>query len=308
MRVYFLSGIPAALKLCGIYIGIIDNFERSIELDPKERVFAEIIPDENLSGINFILDGKFFSDPPSFCDVYLLEGDALIYIREYESKTGKIEILHQTRFKENLITLFSQGTLYLSIDGGQYSLTPLPKSFINFTAENYTLAGREVFGISNGRHLILISENGNIIFKSGANAFTCGDTLKISADFETCTCARAECEYSYDGQSLKLISANTVELRPPEREILHFAFFESVLCAGDFSAYLTEELRQKAGDLRPFLGEFVAVTVPPEKFYLTHGNISAAGLVFPKSSNLYEVRYYAVEFEGDKISNIFPVQ
>ncbi|MDE7439169.1 MAG: hypothetical protein K2N23_01485 [Clostridia bacterium] len=308
MRVYFLSCIPAILKLNGMYIGAIDGFERHIELDPKDRVFAEIIPDENLHGINFFLDEKFFKSPPSFCDLYLLEGDALIYIREYAEKDAKIEVLHQTRFCGNLITIFAQAGLYLSIDGVEYSLTPLPSSFRKFTAETYTLAGREVFAISNGRHLIIISDRGKIVFKSPADSFEISDVLKITAGFETCTAASAECEYSYDGENLKLISAKTSELRPPEPEILHFAFFESVLTSADFEKYLCADLKEKAGSLRSYLGDFVSVTVPPEKFYIIHGDIKAAGLVYPKSENLYEIKYFAVDCADGVITNIYPIE
>ena len=141
---------------------------------------------------------------------------------------------YQSRFYGSLITVFSQAGLYLSVDGAEYSLTPLPQSFKKFNVETCTLAGREVFAISNGKHLIVISENGKIIFKNAANSFSFSDTLKVTADFETCTAAQAECEYSYDGESLTLISAVTRETRPPEDEILHFAFFESVLTAADF--------------------------------------------------------------------------
>ena len=307
MRVYFLSCIPAILKLNGMYIGGIDGFERHIELDPKDRVFAEIVPDENLQSLNFFLDEKFFASPPAFCDLYRLEGDSLIYIREYAVKSGKIEVIYQTRFGGNLITLFSQGGLYLSVDGAEYSLTPLPPSFRQFTAETHTLAGREVLAISNGKHLIIIAESGKIIFKSAANSFSFSDTLKITAQFETCTASQAECEYSYDGESLNRISARTRELRPPEKELLHFAFFESVLTGADCTNYLDDSLVERAADLKSYLGEFVSVTVPPEKFYLVHGDINAAGLVYPKSENLFEIKYFAVEFNGEKISNIFPI-
>ena len=308
MRVYFLSCIPAILKLNGMYIGTIDGFERHVELDPSDRIFAEIVPDENLQGINFFLDEKFFKEPPAFCDLYGMEGDFLIYIREYAPKNGKIEVLYQTRFCGNLVTLFAQGGLYLSVEGAQYTLEPLPLSFRQFTAEERILAGKEVLAISNGRHLILINDRGKIIFKSVADRFECADTLKIIAGFETCTCAQAECEYSYDGEDLNRISAKTKELRPPERDILHFAFFEAVLTCSDFQNYLDDGLKERATDLKSYLGEFVAVTVPPEKFYLVHGNIDAVGLVYPKSKNLYDVKYYAVDIAGDKITNIYPVE
>ena len=50
------------------------------------------------------------------------------------------------------------------------------------------------------------------------------------------------------------------------------------------------------------------MTVPTEKFYAEHGDIRAAGLVYPKAQNLFEVRYYAVEITDGKISNVFPVE
>ena len=66
MRVYFLSYLPAILKLNGMYIGGIDGFERHIELDPADRIFAEIIPDENLQGINFFWTKSSFPLPRPF--------------------------------------------------------------------------------------------------------------------------------------------------------------------------------------------------------------------------------------------------
>ena len=164
MTVYFLSYLPAVLKLNGMYIGTVDGFERHIELDLNDRVFAEFIPDENLNGLNFFLDEKFFKNPPGFCDVYRIDGDALIYIREYSSKDNKIEVIHQRRFENCLITVFSQGGVYLSVEGAEYSLTPLPASFKNLIAEQYTLAGREVYALSDKNNLIVIGGNGKIIF------------------------------------------------------------------------------------------------------------------------------------------------
>lgn len=308
MRTYFLSYLPAILKLNGMFVGTIDGFERHIELDVKDRVFAEIIPDENLNGLNFFLDEKFFKDPPPFCDVYLLDGDALIYIREYAVKDGKIEVLHQTRFAGNLITVFAQGGIYLSIDGAEFSLTPLPLSFKNFTANIFTLAGRDVYALYDKSRLIVISDSGKIIFMNAATEFEFSETLKIVAEFETCTAARAICEYSYDGEKLSLVSAEEIEMRPPEQEILHFAFFECALIGADCKKYLCDSLKDKSGELKSYLGEFVSVTVPPEKFYLQHGEINAAGLVYPKGRNLYEVRFFAVDIENGKITNVYPVE
>ncbi len=308
MRVYFLSRVPAVLKLNGLYVGTVDGFERHIELDPADRVFAEIVPADNLQSVNFFLDKKFFETPPDFADVYLAEGDAIVYIREYGVKDVKLNVIYQTRFCGNLITVFSQGGVYLSAEGAEYTLTPLPQSFAKLIAEEKYIGGRPVLELSGGGHRVIISEYGKVIFSNPAESAEYGDTLTVTVPFETCTAAKAVCRYGYDGDKLALISSETIESAPPEENILHFAFFESVLTRGNFEKYLCDELKPRAGDLKGYLGNFVSVTVPPEKFYAVHGDAAAAGLVYPKSNNLYEVKYFAAEITDGKISNIYPVE
>ena len=308
MRVYFLSYIPAAMKLNGIYVGTIDGFERHVELDPEDGILAEIIPDGNLQPVNFFLNERFFYNPPEFADVYHMDGDALVYMREYSPKGVNINVIYQTRFCGNLVTVFSQGGVYLSIEGAEYSLELLPLQFSDIRAEERTIAGRSVLALYAGEYLLIISDYGKKIFLNRIESAEFGETLKITAAFETCTAAKAECEYSYDGERLTLISAETVETRTPEEDIIHFAFFESVLTRGNFIDYLSDDLKPKAGDLQSYLGGFVSVAIPHEKFYLVHGDIKCAGLVYPKSKNLFEIKYFAVDIEHGKISNIYPVE
>lgn len=308
MRVYFLSYKPAILKLNGLYVGGIDTFERHIELDIADSVLAEIVPGENLQPVNFFINEKLLFDPPPFMDVYLMDGETLIFIKEYGNKGVNLNVIAQTRFCGNLITLFSQGGVYLSVEGAEYSLIPLPAKFARAEMYEKTLAGLPVLAISGGNALCILSDRGKKIFLSEAESFEFADRLKIVAAFETCTAAKAECEYSYDGEKLTLVAGRTIETRPPEKAILHFAFFESVLTRGNYREYLCEDLKPKADELSDYLGEFAGVTVPTEKFYAEHPALRAAGLVYPKSENLFEVKYYAVDLEDGKITNIYPVE
>ena len=82
MRVYFLSYKPAILKLNGLYVGVIDLFERHVEIDLNDSVLAEIVPGENLQGVNFFINERLLFSPPPFLDVYLMSGEALVYVRE----------------------------------------------------------------------------------------------------------------------------------------------------------------------------------------------------------------------------------
>lgn len=308
MRIYFLSYKPAILKLNGLYVGGIDYFERHVEIDLTDNVLAEIVPGENLQPVNFFINEKLLQSPPHYLDVYLMPGEALVFIREYGNKKLNLEIILQTRFRGNLITVFSQGGIYLSCDGDGYDLISLPGKFAKCRAEEKTLSGRPVLAIRGGDMLLIISERGKQIFMNTVEDAVFSDTLEIRAAFETCTAAKAECVYEYDGEKLTLVKSTTVETRAPERNIIHFAFFESVLTRGDFTKYLDNGLKSKSGVLRDYLGEFVGVTVPTEKFYAEHGDMRAAGLVYPKAKNLFEVKYFAVDLNEDKITNIYPVE
>lgn len=308
MRIYFLSYKPAILKLNGLYVGGIDSFERRVEINLSDSVLAEIVPGENLQSVNFFINEKLLASPPPFMDVYLMSGEALIYIREYGNKQINLDVIYQTRFCGNLITLFSQGGAYLSLDGEKYDLIPLPSRFLHAKAEEKMLAGMPVLAIWGGNMLCLINDKGKRIFMNEVESATFSDVLEVSAPFETCTAAKAECTFGYDGERLTLISSKTVETRPPESNILHFAFFESVLTCGNYGIYLDESLKDRATLLKDYLGDFVSVTVPTEAFFTEHGNIRAAGLVYPKAVNLFEVKYFAVDIRGDKITNVYPVE
>lgn len=307
MRFYFLTCTPAILKLNGIYAGGTDLFERHIEADPRENILAEIVPGENLQPVNFFLNEKLLLSPPEFLDVYLAGSETFIYVNRFESRDTRINVLLQTRFKNNLVTVFSRGEVYLSVEGEKLSLTPLGFKFNNIKATERILAGYPVLCLESGKTLVILSEKGEVVFLNEVISAEYGDRLKISVAFGTCTAARADCEYSFDGEKLALTSSKTVETLPPDENIICFAFFESVLTYGDFEKYLSPELLPKAENLREYLGGFTGVTVPTEKFYLDHPNENAAGLVYPKGGNLHEIKYFAVTLKEGKVDNIYPV-
>lgn len=308
MRIYFLSYKPAILKLNGLYLGGVDLFERHVEISLADSVLAEIVPGENLQSVNFFINEKLLSAPPPFLDVYLMDGEALIYVREFACKESGLNVVLQQRFCGNLVTVFSQGGVYLSVDGGEYNLERLPQKFCAARAEERTIGGLPVLAIFAGNALAVLSDRGKIIFLNDVINSEFGDGLTVEVAFETCTAAKGICRYAYDGDRLTLVSSETVEERRPETGILHFAFFESVLLRGNYAEYLSDELKQKAGDIYDFLGSFVSVTVPTERFFCLHEGVRAAGLVYPKAQNLFEVKYFAVELDGNnKIENIYEV-
>lgn len=307
MRIYFLSCTPAILKLNGTYAGGVDLFERHVDIDLNDNILAEIVPGENLQPVNFFINSALLSSPPDFMDVYLLPGEAIIYIRRFSSRDTRLNIIYQARFDGNLVTVFSQGEVYLSIEGKNYSLTPIGSRFKAVRAEQKSIAGYPVLALHGGDGLVVISHTGAQLFANEVIFAEFGATFQTGVRFETCTGAEAHCEYSYDGEKLTLISSKTVEKQPINENILHFAFFESVMTFGNFAAYLSPELAPKAADLKDYLGEFTGVTVPTEQFCLSHPNEQAAGLVYPERENLFIIKYFAVQVANGKIDNIYPI-
>ena len=307
MRVYFLSCTPAILKLNGSYEGGVDLFERHVEVDLNDNILAEIVPGENLQPVNFFLNAELLCSPPEFMDVYLLKEGAIIHIRRFASRDARLNVIYQTRFEGNLVTVFAQGEIYLSVEGKGYSITPIGNGFKTVRAEQKSISGYPVLALYGGEGLIVISHTGEQIFAGEVVFAEFGATFKVGVRFETVTRAEAHCEYTYDGAILTLVSSFTVEKQPITQHVLHFAFFESVMTFGNFADYLSPSLAPKAGDLRDYLERFTGVTVPTEQFYKTHPDELAAGLVYPEKQNLFTIKYFAVRLADGKIDNIYPI-
>lgn len=306
MTVYFLSCVPAALRLDGIYVGVIDNFTRRAEVEDGGRVFVEALPSDNKMPVNFILDGAFISSPPSFADVYKIGSDVLVKIKRYECKNLAPAALCQERFCGHLITLCRLGGIKLCIDraDGQVRLFDVPEIFSSARMREGEVAGKKVLCIDTEGWLAVVSEGGTLAFCNPVKSYSLGNMLGVTVPFFTCAGVVGECNYSYDGQKFALASGRTVETRPVPDDVRHFAFFESVLTRARPEVYLGEELKPRAEELNAYLGDFVDVMVPPQKFYEKTGELAAAGLVYPQSANLYRVRFFAADMKGGLVENI----
>lgn len=309
MRIYFLSAVPAALKLNGLYLGVIDKFERRVDIGEGERVFAEAVPADNSQSLNFFIDAEFIKKPPQFCDVYLMGSDALIYLKRYPQKETKLRVYAQKRLGGCLATLYGLGAVFLSCEAyGETENYELDDAFAEATLEENSVNGFPVILVRGKNCVAAVSESGKLVFMNAAENCECGSALKIRVKHETCANLETECEFSYDGTKMTLVSSTTRELAPPAEGAEHFAFFESALTRSDCAKYLCEELKPKAKDINAFLGDFIGVTVPPENFFAEHGEIRAAGLVYAKTKNLFEVKYFAVNFENGRITNVYEIE
>lgn len=304
-----MSERTAALKLNGAYLGVIDSFERFVDVDGGGKILAEVVPDGDALPLSFFIEDALFAAPPDFLDVYLCGGDAVIYVSRFERRTRELKVVAQTGFRGGQYTLFlTDGRVYLNCERGtNCSLHELPRCCENATLSESNIGGYPVLLVGGAGYLAIISEDGRRVFFNPAESWQCGDKLTVTVNFNTCAGCRAVCTFGYDGREMKLEGSRTEERVPPADDVLHFAFFESVLTRGNFAKYLCDDLKENAAALPGFLGGFVDVSVPYKKFFDVHGDIRAAGLVYPQSKNLFTVKYFAVDIENGKITNIYEV-
>ncbi len=304
MRLYFTSQSNAALKLNGAYVGKLDMFGRYAELDLADGVLAEISA-EGCLPLTFFIDEKLLSSPPDFLDVCLADDEAFVHARRFTRADMRLEALLQVRFGANLVTVFSQGGIYLSVEGDGYFFTEIGQRFSEVRAEENTLSGYPVLALYGKDSLIVISLSGERIFENEAESAIFGDTFKVRIPLATCTRAAAELEYVYDGKKLNLINSKIEESEADEK-VMRFAFFESVLIRGDYKKYLSPELLPHSGKLKEYLGDYICVTTPTSGFSEAHPNSLAVGLVYRIKKNLYRVKYFSVTLKDGKIDNVRP--
>lgn len=308
MTIYFLSRQTAALKADGVYLGLIDSFEKFFEAELSSRHFIEIVPDGEYLPLSFILGEEFIKKPPDFADVYTGEGEAVIYIKRFEKTGGALKVIAQSRLSGasgGLYTLFAEGgRIYLSYDGKNAELYELSERFLSATLREDTIGGYPVMIAEGDGCICILNSEGKRVFHNAVESYSTGEKLSTVTAFSTAAGCKAKCVFSYDGEDMKLESSVTEETREVSEDIMHFAFFESVLTRSDFKKYLSDELKESADALGGYLGDFVDVVIPHSRFYLKHGDIKAAGLVYPVAANLFRVKYFAVEIKDGKVANI----
>lgn len=306
MTVYFLSAQPAALRLDGQYAGVADSFMRRCDVPGGSAPFVELIPRNNRQGINFILDEGFLSSPPEGVEVYFAGGDVCIYAVSYAPKSGRPEVMCQSRFGGHLVTLCNCGGALLCIEraDGSADIESVSDGLLTARMEEGEVGANSALFIFSQGHLAAVSATGRLAFNSAVKSYSLGNMLGVTRQLFTCDGAVSECSYSYDGDKFCLSSSRIVQTRPVDQSVRHFALFESVLTHSDCSTFLAEGLKGRAGELSSYLGGFVKVVVPPQKFYRTTGEMYAAGLVYPVSPRVFRVKFYAADMNGGLAENI----
>ncbi len=289
MRVIFLAERRCALSANGIYLGTIDGFERSTELDPADGVFFEASA-PGFAAVRFRFDEALLFGPPPQISLYFTGEGVAVYLSDFVLDDPSMRVTAQARLSAALLTLFVQGRVQLSLENETgFHLVPLPfgleHASLTEAGGGYLVEGEEMF--------CLLSREGEVVALAEGTVLERGETLRAETKFRDSLAHTALCAW----REGKLAECSIRTARPPTPATYALALFESARIGADCLPYLAPALAPKAGALREFLGDFrdVALTAREDEI----------GLVYERKPRVYDVRVFRVELEDGKVSNIF---
>ena len=302
MKTYFLSSIPCALTINGAFFGVTDLFERFADVHLTDNLFICFTP-QNAQPISFFLNDTIRFQAPDGVEVYFVKDGVALFAKDFPPQDYTLRPIAQAQNGQLLVTVFQQGNIQISFQTPAHFCTDvLPRAFsqgeIRFVNDTVLLSAPT--------HLAVYSSSGKRLFLEEITHFDAdGDSLSVTMPLSEVLGRSANCVYQIQKDGLTQISFTLTQARTKngdaditeiQKELFPFAFFETVRCGGDFTAFLHEELLDKADSLRAFLGEFTAVT-PTDDIY-------TCGLVKRIGERIYETVYYRVSVKDNKICDV----
>ena len=291
MKVRFLSSVPCCLCVDGKYLGVTDTFDRYDDVKLKDNLFACFTP-QNALPLGVFLNERLFFSPPEGVEAYLLRDGAAVFARDFPPRSPDTHIVAQERFVADLITVYFQGGLFISIEtpAGFY-VSPLPLRY-----ENARISKRgELYFIEGKNALCIFNAQGKKIF----------DESVLSFFFENGT---LRCVLPlYGGGNRKLSgewALTNTDCYPVAKKITGecvsahraYDFFENFRIGADVSEFLSRDLQEKSAQLNVFLGDhFYAFPCDDE---------NECGVLRKKGERLFEADYFVAEFSEGKIVDI----
>lgn len=283
-----MAETTCALTVNGVYLGIVDGFERTCELQPADRVFCELKPCDRLP-VSFFFDEDFLLAPPPQIKLYYTERGVAIYAENFSYADQTLRVIWQKRFGNALLTLCTQGKLQLNLQcGGELHLLELPDALsdcqVSPLGDDFLLEGDGAFA--------RISREGKLLLFSEGKVLERGEHLRAEVPFRDSAQHTAVCAWEGD----KLVECTVRTVSEPQADTFAIAFFESILIGADPLPFLHDTLSEKADSLREFLGDFRSVVLTEAR--------DRVGLVYKRKERVYDLRYFRIELCDGKIKNI----
>ena len=305
MYFYFTSPKDCALKLNGIYLGVITNNIKHVNII-SDNSLVEFIPlNSNSLGFSFTINSEFLSSPPSQIFVTDMKGGYLIVYNPLPCGLP-FKVIDQKKFDDSVVTIFTDGTQKISIETGSDFFT----ENINFEFDSVEVKrySETLFvGFYGGQSQVFayrLFPKIMPIEKLSCTEFSLSDQITITCEYADIAKHKVTFNYSVQGNELKVINKNITfgqnfSVNNLPTKIIPYAFLEELLVGGDINCYLASSILPNADKLRGFFGNFIGVCPPP--FFVSPEQI---GLIYKKNSNEYYVEYCSFELNGRLISGI----
>lgn len=291
MRIFFLSEKTGGLTVNGIYLGLVDGFERSVELEIEDGLLCTLSVPGCLP-LSFRLDGDFLLNPPPQVAIYRTRRGIAVWMKDFCASDQTLTVLWQKRVNGCLLTLTRQGRLQLNFQSdSRFCVLPLPDRLSE--CEAYPCGGEILLESPNA--FLLLSAEGEILADSEGRVEERGEVLRAEVPFHDAAGHTARMAWERG----KLVSCSIRTRREPTEATVALCLFESVLIGADPAPYLDGSLSGKADMLREFLGKFCSVVLTEEP--------DLTGLVYEVRPRVFEVRYFRVTLTDGKVSNFAEV-
>ncbi len=294
MKIYFLSSLPCELTLNGVFFGITDRFERFANVELSDKIFAKFTPQNGLP-VGLFLDEALLTDPPVFCEVYIVKEGVALYVKDFPPLDHTLVPIAQARFENDLVTLFRQGAVHVSIQTkNDFFISPLPPSFANGKISKQG----EFFFIEGEDRLAVYDRKGKRLLLEEILSFDVqGNVLNATLPLSDSLARVADCAWELRDHALtqtKFTIRQTAERA--NASPLAYAFFESMLIGAEYERFLSDDLKGQAKRIKELLSPFLAVTLTSDP--------NTCGLVKVKSERVFELLYASITVENGQITDI----
>ena len=302
MKIYFLSSERCALYINGAYFGITDGFERSARIALQDGVSVQFVPQGKQPLSFFLTEEIRFTAPPD-CRVYLLKDGIAIYAERFHPVDCSLRVILQKRLEDTLITVYAQGELHLSVNvGSEVFVATLPPTFAQCTVEKH---GDLLFLYAQGQLAVYTLQAKRLLWERVHGYAVENGVLSATLALSDSLGRVADCKWNCGENELVRTQCTLRQSRTHagdtardaiERELIPYAFFESVLIGANYAEMLSDELVKERDKIKGFLGDFTAISPTDEP--------QTYALFYPKAENVFQAQYYTVRVKNGKIEDI----
>lgn len=262
MNCYFLSDIPAHLKINGEYIGLINNNLYSLNLE-NENCFFEFLP---------TLKGYF---PAYGCNtnanlrIFIVNNIKIVYpvfnyvaTLPFKFLFQKSEVYHGESLT---VTTYQDGNVKFFLDGFISDIKSLPFTPKNVEINFYLNYAIISFSLEKTAIFVYDITTKKLVYNNVINSFSVDSDLIIKKSYQTVTKTEITEVWNLNGE-FKLISRTDEKLI--DFDFLHpyltpIAFLENVVIGGSVEKIITKNLNDRIFELKEFLGNVIRVIKPP---------------------------------------------